>query len=101
MGMAITIDKPRIEAFCRKWMVREMALFGSVLRDDFGPESDVDVMIEFEPNFPWSLYEWIDMIDELSEIFGRKVDLTSKDGLRNPYRRKEILRTCEVIHVAA
>lgn len=98
MQPAISIDKTRIEAFCQKWKVSEMALFGSVLREDFGPESDVDVMIEFEPNMPWSLYDWIDMIDELSEIFGRKVDLISKKGLRNPYRKKTIMETNKVIY---
>jgi predicted nucleotidyltransferase len=101
MNQLVRIDQARIEAFCRKWKIREFALFGSALRDDFGPESDVDVLIEFEPGIPWSLYEWIDMIDELKEMFGREVDLVSKKGLRNPFRRREILSTCEVIYAAA
>jgi len=96
------VDIPRedIEAFCRKWRIAEMALFGSVLRDDFHPESDIDVLIEFAEDAHWTLYEWIDMKDELGAMFGRPVDLTSKRGLRNPFRKKEILATREVIYAA-
>jgi predicted nucleotidyltransferase len=94
----IPIDQARIVDFCCKWKVREFSLFGSVLREDFRPESDVDVLIEFEPNIPWSLYDWIDMIDELKDIFGRDVDLVCKEGLRNPFRRKRILETRKVIY---
>jgi predicted nucleotidyltransferase len=98
MIQSLQIDHAAIEAYCRKWMIREFAFFGSVLRKDFGSASDIDVLIDFEPNIPWSLYEWIDMIDELEEMFGRKVDLVSKDGLRNPFRRKRILKTREIIY---
>jgi predicted nucleotidyltransferase len=69
-----------------------------VLRDDFGPASDVDVLVEFEPDAPWSLYEWIDMMDELRAVFGREVDLVEKDGLRNPFRRHAILTSREVVY---
>ena len=79
-------------------MVAEFSLFGSVLRDDFGPESDVDVAVTLSPDAHWSLYEWVDMIDELQEIFGRKVDLVEQTVVRNPYRRHEILATQQVIY---
>ena len=100
MGLAIAVDKTRIAEFCRKWRVRELAIFGSALRDDFGPESDVDVLVELEEDAPWSLFDWVDMIDELKAIFEREVDLVEKGGLRNPFRRHEILTTREIIHAA-
>lgn len=94
------IDHDRIAAFCRKWRVTEFALFGSVLRNDFGPASDVDVLVELAPGHGLNLFDWVEMIDELKTIFGREVDLVSKRGLRNPFRRHEILNTREVIHAA-
>lgn len=96
----IPIPNERLAPFCKKWKVQELALFGSVLRDDFGPNSDIDVLVELLPNHGLSLFEWVDMIDELQAIFGRSVDLVSKRGLRNPFRRHDILSTCEVIHAA-
>jgi len=94
----IDVPKDRIVEFCRKWKIAEFALFGSVLRNDFRSDSDVDVLITFEPDVPWSLYEWVDMIDELRAIFGRDVKLVEKSGLRNPFRRHAILTTKEVIY---
>lgn len=96
------LDLPleKIREFCRKWQITEFALFGSALRDDFRPDSDVDVLVTFAPDAPWSLWDWVDMIDELKEIFGREVDLVEKSGLRNPFRRHEILTTKKVIYAA-
>lgn len=96
----IDVPKDQIAAFCRKWQIVELALFGSVLRDGFRPDSDIDVLVAFAPDVPWSLYDWVDMIDELKAIFGREIDLVSKDGLRNPFRRHEILTTREIIYAA-
>jgi uncharacterized protein len=87
----ITIPMPAIEAFCRRWSVAEFALFGSVLREDFGPESDVDVLVTFAPGAPVSLWDWAAMTDELIAIFGRPVDLVEKPAIRNPLRRRRIL----------
>jgi hypothetical protein len=92
-----SVPRDRLEAFCRKWGVRELSLFGSVLRADFGPDSDVDVLVEFSPDATSSLWDWTAMQDELSELFGRRVDLVSKDGLRNPFRRARILAAREVL----
>ena len=100
MSLRVVVDKERVAEFCRRWKIVELALFGSVLREDFGPDSDVDILVTFTPDVPWSLYEWVDMIDELKEIFGRNVDLVSDRGLRNPFRRHEILTTREVIYAA-
>lgn len=96
----IHIPHQEIEAFCRKWRVRELALFGSVLRDDFHPESDVDVLVTFEPHSPWSLWDLIDMREELRELFGRGVDLVEKQSLVNPFRRRAILSSQQVIYAA-
>ena len=98
MKVKIDIPHEKIADFCRKWKVAEFSVFGSVLREDFGLESDVDVLVAFEPDIPWSLYDWVDMIDELKVIFGRDVDLVEKSGLRNPFRRREILTTRQVIY---
>ncbi len=100
MSSQIAIDRTKIAAFCRKWGVTELALFGSVLRDDFRVDSDVDVLVTIPPQSPTSYWDWADMTAELELIFGRKVDLVAKGGLRNPFRKREILGTCEVIHAA-
>ena len=99
----IELPMEAIAAFCRRWQIREFALFGSVLRDDFSADSDVDVLVTFEPDHPWSLLDHVTMQDELAEIFGRKVDLVSRaavEGSRNPYRKHEILSTAHVVYAA-
>ncbi len=98
MRLPIPLDQEKIEDFCRRWKISEFSLFGSVLRDDFRPDSDVDVLVSFDPDIPWSLFDWIDMIEELKEIFGREVDLVEKSGLRNPFRRREILENRQVVY---
>jgi hypothetical protein len=100
MSARVPIDRDRLSAFCRKWRIREFALFGSVLREDFGPGSDVDVLVTFEEDAPWNLWHIVEMKDELKEIFGREVDLLEKRALRNPFRKREILQTHEVIYAA-
>ncbi len=96
----VDIPKSEIEHFCRRWKIVELALFGSILREDFGPESDVDVLVTFADNAEWSLYDLVDMQQELRNIFRRDVDFVLKSGLRNPFRRREILRTQRVIYAA-
>ncbi len=100
MSLHIEVDEKQIAQFCRKWKIKEFALFGSVLRDDIGPDSDVDVVVAFEPDAPWSLFEWGDMTEELKRIFGREVHLVEKEGLRDPFRRHAILTAKEVIYAA-
>ncbi|NOS99378.1 MAG: nucleotidyltransferase family protein [Phycisphaerales bacterium] len=94
----IPIDANCVAQFCRKWRIVEFALFGSVLRDDFRPDSDVDVLVGFNPDAPWSLWDHMDMQDELATMFGRPVDLVSKRALKNPFRRHEILTARQVIY---
>lgn len=102
MSSELPIDVPmeRITAFCEKWKVRELAVFGSVLREDFGPDSDVDVLITLEDDAPWSMFEWVDMIEELKGIFGRDVDLVEKTAIRNPFRKRNILQSHRVLYAA-
>src|SRR3990172_2156764 len=103
MRVKISIDREKIGEFCRRWEITELALFGSVLRDDFRPDSDVDVLVTFAPNAHWSLFDLVEMQDELKALFGRGVDLVSRRGIeasRNYIRRKAILSSAEVIHVA-
>ncbi len=96
----ITLPQKKIEDFCCKWKISEMALFGSVLSEDFRPDSDIDVLVSFKNDAGWGLFEFVDMVDELKAIFGRKVDLVEKDSLRNPFRRQAILAGNEVIYAA-
>jgi len=94
------VEPERIDAFCRKWRIRELSLFGSALRDDFGADSDVDLLVAFEPDAPWDLWDMTAMEHELAELFGRRVDLVEKKALKNPFRRFEILTTRQIVYAA-
>jgi len=98
MGLPVQVQKEWIAAFCRRWQIVEFSLFGSALREDFGPDSDVGVLADFAPEAPWTLFEWVDMRDELETIFGRRVDLVEKGAVRNPFRRHEIEATREIVY---
>ncbi len=89
-----------IEAFCRKWRIVELALFGSVLRPDFRPESDIDVLVTFASDAKWDLWDFVAIKDELETLLGRSVDLVEKRAVRNPLLRREILSNNEVIYAA-
>jgi predicted nucleotidyltransferase len=89
-----------IRSFCRKWKIAELALFGSVLRGDFRPDSDIDVLATFASDAKWSLFDHARMREELSTLLGREADVVETSGLRNPFRRQEILATRRVIYVA-
>jgi len=92
-------DRDKIAAFCRQHRIRRLALFGSVLRDDFKLESDVDVLVEFEPGTKTGL-AFFDMQDELSTIIGRKVDLNTP-GFLGTHIREKVLREAQDIYAAA
>ncbi|HYR12026.1 MAG TPA: nucleotidyltransferase family protein, partial [Longimicrobium sp.] len=105
-GAAPRLNPPReqIAEFCSKWKVDELALFGSVLRDDFRPDSDVDVLLTFAPDAGVSLFDYAEIQDDLEAIFGRRVDVASKRGIqegRNPFSQKAILGSARVIYPAA
>ena len=100
MPSRIDIPKEKIEDFCRRWKIKEMAIFGSVLREDFGPESDVDFLVTFFEQARWNLFDWVEMIEELKKITGREIDLVDRESIRNPFRRRSILARMEVIYGA-
>jgi predicted nucleotidyltransferase len=97
-SVRVPIDRDQIAAFCRRWKIVELSLFGSVLRDDFRSDSDVDVLVTFTPDAPWSLLDLVEMQHELQGLFGRDVDLVEQAALRNPFRRREILNTKQVVY---
>ena len=99
MATAVPIDRARIAGFCRLYGVRELSLFGSAIRSDFGPESDVDVLVEFQPEVQPSLFRIVDMQDELSKVFGRRVDLVTQRSLSR-HLRDEVLLNREVLYAA-
>ncbi len=99
-GIQIKLPKRQLLRFFRSWKVSEFALFGSVLRQDFSPGSDIDVLITFLPEARWSLFDLVTMQAELEEIFERPVDLVEKDAVRNPYRRRTILENMRVVYAA-
>jgi len=78
----------------------EFSLFGSILREDFRSDSDVDVLVTFAPEAQVSLFDLVQMQIELESLFGRPVDVVEKDALRNPFRKREILSTAEVVYAA-
>lgn len=88
----------QIAEFCQRWHIIEFALFGSVLRDDFRPDSDIDVLLTFAPKRLLTWDDWMTMQEEIESLFNRKADLVSKEYLKNPYRRHEILNTCQIIY---
>jgi hypothetical protein len=98
MKTKIRIPRKKIAEFSRRWKVTEFSLFGSVLRDDFRPDSDVDVLVTFAPNAQISLFDLVQMKLDLEKMFKRPVDVIEKDALENPFRKREILRTAQVIY---
>ena len=99
MSIRIPVDREKIAAFCRRHHVRKLSFFGSVLRDDFGPQSDVDVLVEFERGHTPGI-AFFAMERELSELLGCKVDLNTK-GFLSRYFCEEVLREAEVQYDAA
>lgn len=103
MQAQVQVDRERIAAFCRRWQIAEFALFGSVLRADFGADSDIDVLVRFQPDSHRSLFDLARMQEELKAIFGREVDLVDRQTIEsseNYIRRRHILSSAEIVHVA-
>jgi uncharacterized protein len=101
MRSAIELPMEKVAAFCHQWQVAELALFGSVLRDDFRPDSDIDVMVQFYPDAHPTFSTLDQMEAELKTIFDRDVDLITRQGIessRNYLRRHEILSSAQVIY---
>lgn len=103
MNARIKIPREALAEFCRRWRITELSLFGSVLRDDFGPSSDIDVLVKFSPNAGHGFFDLVSMQEELSAMFGRNVDLVSRHGIeasRNTIRQRAILDSAEVVYAA-
>jgi len=99
----LTITSEQLVKFCQRWQVAELALFSSVLRDDFQTESDIDILVSYQPTAKRGLLEKISMKEELSSLLNREVDLVSKKAIersQNWIRRRNILDSAEVIYVA-
>ena len=99
MAGKFPIPQNVLDDFCRRRLIRKLSLFGSVLRDDFGPESDVDVLVEFEPGAVVGYFELADMEVELSELLGRKADIRTPSELSR-YFRNEVLASAEAQYVS-
>ena len=98
------LDGPTVSSFCRRWLIRELALFGSALRGSVGSDSDIDLLVTFAAEASWSLLDHVQMQIELSELLKRPVDLVSRRGVetsRNSIRRKAILDSARVIYERA
>ncbi len=101
MNTHIAIPSDKLAAFCERWRIVKLALFGSVLRDDFGPDSDIDILAGFDESARHTLFDMDRMEEELKEIFGRDVDLVSWRGVErssNYLRRKAILQSAELVY---
>lgn len=102
--VALEINRRALEAFCRRWKVQELALFGSVLREDFQAGSDVDVLVSFADDARWGLFDLAAMQEALEELFGRPVDLVERKGIEashNWIRRRAILHAAQPIYQAS
>ncbi len=97
MSSHIPIPVEKVIAFCQRHPIRKLALFGSVLRDDFTPESDVDVLVEFLPNARISLLDMVSLEMELTAMFGRQVDLRTPQELSR-YFRDKVIASSEVLY---
>jgi hypothetical protein len=101
--VSIAIPEERVTDYCRRWKVAEMAIFGSALREDFGPGSDIDILVSFNADARWSLFDLVRMEEELETILGRAVDLVPRQAVEqseNYIRRKSILDNSEVVYAA-
>ena len=100
-SVRLELSPERIARFCERWGISEFALFGSVLRQDFGPESDVDVLVSFSQGVRHGIFDLVQMEEELREMFGRDVDVVTRLGVEvseNASRRDEIFKTAEVVY---
>lgn len=101
--LKIQLPQQALAAFCQKWKIKEMSFFGSVLREDFRPDSDIDIIVSFEDTSTWGILELVRMKRELKTLLGREVDLMTKKSIEQSHnwiRRQEILGTAQVVYVA-
>lgn len=104
LSSRLNVADEALADFCRRWRVTELGVFGSVLRDDFGPDSDVDLLVTFEKDAPWSLFDIVAMKNEAETLFERPVDIVERRAVEahhNPWKRSLILRSHRLIYTAA
>ncbi len=94
----LTVDTDWLNEFCRIWKIASLSVFGSALRDDFSPTSDIDLLVAFRPDATWDLWQLGELQDQLEAHFGRPVDLVRPENIRNPIKRKRILETQKPIY---
>lgn len=94
----VTVESGWLESFCQQWKIVSLSLFGSALRDDFGPASDIDLLVTFQQDADWNIWELGDLQDQLEAHFGRPVDLVRPENIRNPIKRKRIFETRKAIY---
>lgn len=97
---SLTISREELAAFCQRWGIKELSLFGSAARGELRPDSDVDFMIDFDGTVRIGLYELVDIHDELAELLGREVDVIEKGTITNPFRKASIDRDLTVLYAA-
>ena len=103
MSLHVEIDRERIVVFCERYGISRLAFFGSVLTNDFRPDSDVDVLVSFADDARWSLFDLVNMQEELEDILGSKVDLIEREVIEksdNYIRRRQILQSEEIVYAA-
>ncbi|MUL37610.1 nucleotidyltransferase family protein [Gloeocapsopsis dulcis] len=96
------LAQEKVNEFCQRWKIIELSLFGSIVRDDFRSDSDIDVLVAFNSDVPWTLLDLVDMQQELEQLLGRKVDFVEKQTIEqspNWIRRQEILSTAQTVYV--
>lgn len=103
MKLKINLPEPEIAEFCQRWLITELSVFGSILRDDFNPNSDIDFLFTFSPDAHWGLFKVMEMQQELENLVCRPIDFVSKRAIEhseNWLRREEILGNAEIIYEA-
>ncbi len=99
----IDLNSHAIHEFCRKWKIKELCIFGSILRDDYRPDSDIDLLADYEQDAEWDLFDHMEMEEDLGQIVGRSVDVLDRIGVetcRNRFLKSEILSSIEPIHAS-
>ncbi len=97
----IQLDSEAIRSFCRRWKIRELSVFGSILRDDFRPDSDIDFLVDYEDDAEWDLFDSLHMQKDLEEILGRQVDVVDRFAIEhdaNRFIRRQVLATAELVY---
>jgi predicted nucleotidyltransferase len=100
MDTILPSSREALAELCRRWRILELSVFGSVARDSSRADSDVDLLVTFRSDAPWSTLDLVDLREELANLFGRRVDLVEEKAIRNPYRRASILRDKSILYAA-